>query len=288
MNLSLCPGVERKTDLSFELLPISCALRHNCYFQSLKLSDTAPKDLMLCIASVLRHNKTLRTLHLTDVDVSSFFQLTGTMIKENTLHSLLHVILSGVHISTEGIVALAEALEVFQHSLLTLDVSRTRLTGKQASILLGSLGRNYGMSLGLQTLDLSHNKLETEGSKALETWLWNAKDYSNMRQLHVSHCGLDLTAVCRSLRGFRHMEVLDLSHNKLDRGANQLLCVALEDSDSLRHLDVSHTGISPDQLPTLVLVLVSNHKLRDVHLIASHHTYLKLHRKHQLQIGRAS
>lgn len=284
LDLTLCPGIERKTQLSFDLTPISCALRHNTYFQHLKLSDSAPKDVMLCVANILRHNVTLRSLSLIDLEASTFFQATGDMIRDNQGHSLIHFDVRGSDIPTEGILAISQALQSWPHALLSLNLSKCNITGKRATLLIGALLRNYGMSISIQSLDLSYNKFDVEGSKALEYWLWNVKDYSHLGEIKLSHCGLDLTAVCRSFRSLQYLHTLDLSHNKLDRGATQLLIVTIQESHSLNCLKVDHCALSSELLQNLIFTFVTNPKLNLIRLYAG---YNNLPSKEALQLATA-
>jgi hypothetical protein len=116
-----------------------------------------------------------------------------------------------------------------------------------------ALCKNFGMSLGLQVLDLSQNKLDEgcskyvarvrclcvcvrwvlvcacvstftdmlhifffpNGCRWLETWLEKSGEHSHLRKLMMSRCGMmDLTFIAKPLRQLNRLVELDISHNK--------------------------------------------------------------------------
>ena len=64
----------------------------------------------------------------------------------------------------KGCQYLASALEAWPHSLHTLVIANCGVGGKGMQYILSALCKNFGMSLGIEVLDLSENKMDVASS----------------------------------------------------------------------------------------------------------------------------
>ena len=266
LNLAHCPGIEPRSEISFDLTPVTAALRHDTYFYSMQLADVINKEIVLHVANIMRHNTSVRSVALANLDASKYMTLFGDMLSSNTAHGIQALSVARSKIPNEGIWSLARALESFTHRLRVLRLAGCQLSGRRAEMLVSAFERNYGMSLGIEVLDLSDNRFDDEGSKALERWLHNAKEHSRLRVLKLANANLNMTSVARSFRSLRSLEVLDISGNRVDLGASQLLGVTIDETRALRRLKVSECELKIELVQSVVLGLVSNANLSEVHI----------------------
>jgi Ran GTPase-activating protein (RanGAP) involved in mRNA processing and transport len=267
LDLSQCPGlIEARSEISFDLTPVTAALRHDTYFTTLQLDNAGQKDIVMHVANIVRHNTRLQSICLSNLDNSKYFSVFGDMVASNSEHTIQSMTLAKCKIPNDGIDSISRALAFFPHRLRVLNLSGCQLSGKRAEMLISAFERNYGMSLGIEVLDLSHNRFDDDGSKALERWLHNAKEHSRLRSLNVADANLNMTSVARSFRSLRALEHLDISGNKIDLGASQLLGVTIDETRILRTLNCSDCDLKIDLVQSVVLGLVSNPNLRDVQI----------------------
>ena len=123
----------------------------------------------------------------------SFIEL-GANLKENKGHSLQVIDFSKNNIGNKGMLSLGEAIQIWPHSLKSLNLSSCHLTDKGITALAYALDKSYGMSLSLEELVLSGNNLGQAGTAVLEAWCANVKSYSNLKKLHLANTNLVLTA----------------------------------------------------------------------------------------------
>lgn len=269
LNLTLCPGFEPKSAVSFHLEPIIGALTHNTYFKSITIEDVARKEALHAVIMALRFNQTLTKItlaYLPDLSAENCMELRNAVI--NNPHIKIQMLdFQGTSISTKGAAHLATALEALPHSLHTLIISESNIGTKGMQEVIMALCKNFGMSLGLQVLDLSQNKLDEGCSKWLETWLEKSGEHSHLRKLMMSRCGMmDLTFIAKPLRQLNRLVELDISHNKVDDGITQLIRVALEDTTTLENLKLEHCGLSGYNAAAILTALGTNKKLQNTKL----------------------
>jgi Ran GTPase-activating protein (RanGAP) involved in mRNA processing and transport len=90
--------------------------------------------------------------------------------------------------------AIGEALQIWPHSLKSINLSNCHLTDKGVTALAYALDKSYGMSLSLEELVLSGNNLGQAGTAVLEAWGSNVKSYANLKKLHLANTNLVLTS----------------------------------------------------------------------------------------------
>jgi Ran GTPase-activating protein (RanGAP) involved in mRNA processing and transport len=88
-------------------------------------------------------------------------------------------------LGTKGVLTLGRAIQHFSHGLQVLNLANCNLSSKGIVGLMNSFSRNYGVSLSLEVLNLSYNKMDDAASKALEEWLYRVREHSQLR--YVGH-----------------------------------------------------------------------------------------------------
>jgi Ran GTPase-activating protein (RanGAP) involved in mRNA processing and transport len=102
----------------------------------------------------------------------------GKALEENKSHSIQVLDLSNNRIHDKGLLQLCHAIKSFNHALIHLNLSNCALTSKGISYLMTALEFNWGVSLSIEYLNLSNNKLDDHGSLVLERWLLMMKEHS--------------------------------------------------------------------------------------------------------------
>jgi hypothetical protein len=59
---------------------------------------------------------------------------------------------------------------------------------------------NYGMSLAIEELDISNNRLDTEASTAVCGWFNSVKAYSALRRLGVANTMIDIGSLLSHIK----------------------------------------------------------------------------------------
>jgi Ran GTPase-activating protein (RanGAP) involved in mRNA processing and transport len=86
---------------------------------------------------------------------------------------------------------------------------------------------------------VSFNDIGSKGTAVLSSWLQNVGPHSNLKRLYLKNTGINGAVMLKPLHLFKHLEVLDVSHNKLDHAASQLLATSIETSTTLTAIDCS-------------------------------------------------
>jgi Ran GTPase-activating protein (RanGAP) involved in mRNA processing and transport len=135
---------------------------------------------------------------------------------------------------------------------------------KSLTALIQAFKKNYGMSLSIENLDLSFNKLGKQGSSLLGNWLNMIRSHTHMRHLYLSTTSLSFVFIGRPLAYFTQLVTLDLSYNKLEPADSQLLTLVLESNKALRNLDLSGCGLNGEYAGKILSVILSNPFVTDV------------------------
>lgn len=222
--------------------------------------------MILLIANIIRHNQTLTRLDLINLGTTKYFLSLGDMLRDNPNHIIQYISLSGSKIDNIGMLAVAIALEKFRHILKGLDLSNCNISGKRASILMNAFQRNYAMSISIEELNLSFNKFDTDSSKTFEKWLFEAKEFSHLKNLSLESSNLNMVVISRAFRSLRFLQELNISGNKLEQGSVELLCVAIDESHTLKKLNVSSCSLKAPLIQKITLAILENRALEKIFL----------------------
>jgi len=243
------------------MTPFFAAVHHNTFFRSLVIEDVSRKEVIPMLAKVVRHNRTLTKLALTGLGSSNSWWLVGDQLCNNEYDMIQVIDFSNNSLGTKAVLTLGRAIQHFSHGLKVLNLSNCSISSKGIIGLMNSFSRNYGVSLSLEVLNLSYNKMDDPASKALEDWLYRVREHSQLRELILAKAGLNITSVGKSLRALAHLERIVLDRNKVDQGAAQLVAVACEYSSTLRELSLARCGLCGEDSQTILRSLLTNSAL---------------------------
>lgn len=261
------PGVESDTDITFDFAPIFAALRHNIYFRGVSMSGVTRRSAMTLLSDAVKFNTTFTRLVLRHMGAIPHLYLLGEAMSANSANYIQELDLSHTTVNAKATAALAAALRCKEYGLRRLRMAHCGMNGKMLLMLIrDGLQRNHGVGLSIQELDLSYNTFDEASSQELQRWLGAMVEYSLLGELRLARCHLNLTAVLRPLHSFVRLQLLDISRNKLDHGASQLLCTVADLSSTLSSLFVAGCGLSADHAASIVQSMVSNERVRAVEL----------------------
>jgi len=161
----------------------------------------------------------------------------------NALGSLELVDLSDNPIGPKAAPALFSWLRQWQHPLKELCLANCGLNPRTVPALCQGLSYNPRMSLTLEHLDLSGNKLDVLGSQALDSWFDTLKSYCKLRKLVLRDAGVVLSSM-NTMRLLVELEEIDLSENKADISWNNLLETIMSNCPRLTKVSLSNCGLS--------------------------------------------
>jgi len=238
------------------------------------------------LASFIRFNTTITRLEMTHIDLTSqHMEAISNAIVDN-LDSPLQVIsfAGNSHFGTGGGLFLSSALQSLKHSLPYIDLSGCSLGPKAIVDLFLSFQRNFGMSLTIRTLDLSKNKMEDLGSEHFANWLSVCRERSPLQRIILARAHINFITISAPLRYLKNLQELDISHNKLDHAACQLLRTVVETTPTLHILNVSHCKLEGEHAALIIKAMVTNAACVETRINMGHN---KLNNKDALAISAA-
>ena len=262
-SLTDCPGIEPKGGLNFSIAPVAAAFRYNTYFRALSAVHVARKEILYLCSSIFRYNTFITKLTLSQLMDGNISEL-GEALQFNPNSALQMIDISGTKI--RGFTGFCFALQTFQHSLQILNLADAGLEGKQLYNLALALMSNYGMSLTVEELDLSNNKFDEQATLSFETWLSQAAEYSKLQVIRMANTNQTFNTISAYFHFLSDLRVLDLSKNKLETRAVQLICSMAEKSSTLSELNVSHCSLTGRNAASLAAAVIQNKRLKSTKL----------------------
>lgn len=93
LNLSVCPGIEAGTNVTFDLQPVFAALRHNSYYLSVELCDSVQQGVVMQhLADFLKYNRYVTRLVLRNLTSRRLLRPCCAVTFAADVASLLHVL----------------------------------------------------------------------------------------------------------------------------------------------------------------------------------------------------
>jgi len=176
--------------------------------------------------------------------------------------SLIELNLSGNPIEAAGVAALCKYLEVAPHGIVTLNLDACKIDSKGFQMLGAALKKNIKMATALTHLNLSHNKIEPEGSVGICGFISTP---NIIRTLQIRETLANLETVSQAImRGCPELRQLDISGNKLTSRTIPHLTQWIGSSSNLDVLNVSLTNIPPDGLKDILAAIAQNVYLKGV------------------------
>eukprot|EP01133_Synstelium_polycarpum_P003789 gene3789-4370_t len=123
------------------------------------------------------------------------------------------------------------------------------LNKKNAIQLFEAFEKNYGMSLTLEFLNVSHNKFDESTNNAFSSWILKSRGHLKLRQLLLNSTGIT-THSFYCLSGLERLEHLDISNNRLEIAELDKLLPVLAIS-TLHRIDANQCGLSKEVISLL-------------------------------------
>jgi Ran GTPase-activating protein (RanGAP) involved in mRNA processing and transport len=260
-------GAEPDTPLTFDLAPVLAALRHNTYFYSVSLSGIIRPNMFSLLGNTMQTNAHLTKLNLSNLGKLSSVQLLFEAMQKNSANALQVLDLSGTIVNDKSMAALAGAIAIKEYGLQALLLARSGISNKGLTALVrDGFERNPAVALSLQHLVLSFNSFDESSSILLQSWFSRMSEHSNMRQLELEKCGLNLMFVTRPLHSFVKLRHIDVSSNRIDTGTCQLLCTIAELTSTLTTYNMANCSLSADFACAIVKCIVSNQRLTNTRI----------------------
>eukprot|EP01096_Ripella_sp_DP13-Kostka_P007306 TRINITY_DN265_c1_g1_i1.p1 TRINITY_DN265_c1_g1~~TRINITY_DN265_c1_g1_i1.p1 ORF type:complete len:1011 (+),score=465.83 TRINITY_DN265_c1_g1_i1:119-3151(+) len=262
LDLTYCPGIERGSDLSFDLRPVFYALRHNIYFLQFEVSDVAIADVIQLLADAMKTNATLTKLSLTNLE-TAYFSALGKSLTDHLTNAITEIDLSYTTLSDKAVRSIAGALYNKKFGLRSLKLGYCNISTKSIVVLFREgLAPNSKLSIALEELDLSGNSLNDEGSATVRSWIEKIgpRAYLNTLLLAKTHANLEL--VLPALPNLSYIKTLDISSNPiLTETANHHLCEWAGANSSLQTLNVSNNQMDSSGIAVLLTAVSANQSL---------------------------
>ena len=261
---------EFETPSGADVKALLCALRYSMYFTGLNVNgfclgkERAQLDgLLECV----RGNIALERLQLSSVGAKAdFFAALFKAMAENRGLAVCELDVSGNALDGNAAAALGRWIELSQHGVAALNVSACGLDRRSFPAIGAALKRNPKLATSLSSLNLSYNRLEAEGSAALGNFL-SLPNMLTELFLQDSQSSFE-TIIGAVARGCQEMRRLDVAGSKISPKAAAQLAQWANGTSTLRELNISSTGVSPECFRDILASVGQNVYLEDITLRA--------------------
>ncbi|EGC36773.1 hypothetical protein DICPUDRAFT_97479 [Dictyostelium purpureum] len=250
-----------QSELSFDQIPFLFSLKHNNYFSSLIIKDLKKEMSVKALAELIQHNSFIKKLIVKKTGCESL-QTILSSISGNKKNSIQILDISENNFSKQSISSLISCMTNFNHSLIYLNISNCSIPPKMMSAFFESLEKNYGMSLTLEYLNISNNKLDDSGNSALTSWIIRSRGNLSLKNFMLAGVGVSSQTI-NALRNLSKLEYIDLSFNKIESNELERLYHILT-IPSLYRVDFNYCNLSKE-ISSLIFSKMSEKKI-NVHL----------------------
>jgi len=221
------------------------ALCHENVFRSLTVTNSSSISSARAISHFLaqNHNITKLTLNRVCLSDNETTSIISAIASSNAISGVELIDISENPIGPKSAQALLMWLSQWKNPLKELCLASCGINGRTAPALFQGLARNPCMSITLEHLDLSGNKLELPGSQAMDFWFDTLKVYCKLHKLVLRDSGIVFSAIY-NIRHLLELEELDLSDNKVEPTWCDLITSLVENSPRLNKLILNNCGIS--------------------------------------------
>ena len=256
---------------------IEC-LSINSFFRSFEFDNIKRKSIQAEIFKIMKRNTFFTNIKIKNIkNESSLNYLFGKSLLDNKNSSLIHFHLVGIKLNDEkSIKTLTEGLRKYNHQLKSLRLSNCSLNGKLLMYLTREgLEKNYGLTLGVEELDFSGNKLDGDNfSNEFQKFLLKIAPHSSLKTLNFSKTNVQLSFIIRCLHIFKKLEDINFSGNSFDQngGGVPLFCTFLENCETIKKITLASCQLRPEWINDILKSLQFNAKLMNLSLNFSGNT----------------
>jgi Ran GTPase-activating protein (RanGAP) involved in mRNA processing and transport len=263
LDLTVCPGVDGKSDLAIDMTCLGSSLQNNPYFHSLIMKDVSNKDAMSCVAYLSRFSREMTKIVVRNTGSDCPVEF-GEWLSCNSENQLQVIDVSGNVFKVSAIVSFAKSLRSFPHVIKVLNLANCSLPPRGVTAIVHAFKANWGMSLALEEFSISGNKLDDEATDEICNWLNSMKAYSTLRRLAVADTLIDTFKLLESARWIKSLEYLDLSNNKCDKVQPDVWSRFATGMQALRVLKVANCSLPFENAQKLLDGLFRNDALTDL------------------------
>eukprot|EP01132_Coremiostelium_polycephalum_P002586 gene2586-3203_t len=250
------------SDVSLDIAPLLYSLKHNNYFNSLIMKECRKESSVKALSDFILHNSQIKKLILKKCGNDSL-QSIFLSLSVNKKNSIQILDISDQTLSNKSISSLINTLSTLHHSLVYFDISNCSIPAKMMTSLFEAFEKNYGMSLTMEYLNISFNKLDDQSNIALSNWIIKSRSHLKLKHLLLNSVGVTPYTL-HALRYLTQIEHIDLSHNKIELGDIERFLYILG-IPSLSRIDCNYCTM-PKELFSLIFSKMSEKRLIDVHI----------------------
>jgi len=236
------------------------ALSYDQHFRTIMISHSPYANTLKTLGDVVARNTFVTKLiatyvSATDAELCEFF----ACISRNPSTNLQILDLSGNTFGPKSAATLNAWLGSSKRVLNTLILRDCGLTGRLVQQILDALSNNPVMSLNVEYIDLSCNKLEQQGGQALDSWFNTLKAYSHLKHLLIRNTGI-MPSMLPNLRLLSEMEEVDFSQNRIDSQSMTVFCQFLDVTSTLCKVAMNSCSLTQDVFGMFVNSILGNVK----------------------------
>lgn len=233
------------------------ALQYNTYFRGLSATTISLKDHIPALAECLKTNVALESVSFVDCGFDSkTFAVLGDALSSNKCMSLSKIDISNNKLDDKCIDKLANYIAGLKRGISKINVSNCNLGKAGLSTLFRAISKNTYMASSLIHLDVSGNKLESDGCQTLSAFL---KAPNQLQFLDLKNSSAALNLIVGAVRyGCQELSHLDLSGNKFSKTEARDLVQMVQSSNKLTYLSLEATGTPVESLKEILETLGKN------------------------------
>lgn len=257
LDLSKCPGTDAKSEIYIDLIAVGKALAHNIYFTSVLLSDIHQKDAFIFASSFLKYNQTITKVIVRNTSAECSNEL-GDALFDNVSHQFQILDFSGNTLTASSIVPFSRSIRNSLHLIKVISLRDCKLSCRSLSALIHAFKANWGLSLGLEELDLSDNTFDDTTTANFSEWFSLMKSHSNLRRIGLSNTNIDGVSALKAIKYCPKLEYVDLSHNNMEKVNSNFLEENFPVSKGIKVINVASTSMPADAIITLLRTLMKS------------------------------
>lgn len=241
-----------------DIKAISYTLRHNTFFTSFVCNRlNLNKEMVALLVDMLKYNRSI--IHVSFKENGLTKDLSGSLLESLTSsqHNFVSIEFRNNDIEDKNIAHITKYFaERKECNLRRLNLRDAGIGHKGITNLFSQIRKNSSLYYTLTHIDLSGNKLESDGSAALASFLATPCSISH---LTISNVQAKIELILEALvRGCKYIQHLDLSDNKMTKTFAGALSNFLQSSGSLKCLNISRTNISGEGFAEILTALSQN------------------------------
>eukprot|EP01124_Arcella_intermedia_P001764 TRINITY_DN10964_c0_g1_i1.p1 TRINITY_DN10964_c0_g1~~TRINITY_DN10964_c0_g1_i1.p1 ORF type:complete len:899 (+),score=162.43 TRINITY_DN10964_c0_g1_i1:28-2724(+) len=260
-DLTNCAGVDTKTELSFELAPLAATLKNNTYWKSFIIRDTEHKEAVQALVAVLSENRVITKVAVVNCSADLTEQV-GAALTQNPFNKVHILDLSGNKFGQKAAESLAAAFQSCNHTMAVINLANTSLSSSGLTSILNSWTINWGMSLGIEELNLSNNAIATASLEVIQ-FMSAMRRHSKLRRLSLANTGIQSGSLILEL-GFMKISYLDLSDTKFDKLTQSNLSFFCEGTTTLETIRLANTQLGAPLYAKILQTLFDNKNISNI------------------------